>query len=561
MFVSLNKKIIYSIITFFLITSIIFVYTFYKVYGNKIQEEQLINIQRNQQYIDLLYKNINLNKELRRIEKENKNIHISKEALLMMPSSTSEEKQMNQLTAEQRNIAEISKNYDERYTAIQESLKIFGISSVLILLAIILLAYLITRWILTPINKIAAVSQKVSEGDLSSRINREHSPLFTDELDYLIITFNQMLNNLQNVISEVKDKEKFLQALIDSIPDGIRVIDKDYNIIIANKAYYRQIGKAQKSCHKCYEASQRLKNPCDPLTTHCPLHEILVNRQSNIKVVQQFCGHPERHLAINAAPLNYNTREKYIVESIRDLSEDINFSHQQKLSSLGFLSTSIAHEMKNHLGALRIITERLLDKFYKDKSDEDEDKKHLLLIYNELINCIAVPERLLKLSRTNSDDNQQINCSAALSDVLSLLDFEAKSKGINIIFDDLCPDGLIRGNEADFKMAAINIILNALKATEANGTLTISISQPHKKHINISFEDTGTGISPENLSRIFDPFFTEGGENRQKGNGLGLSITKSIVEKFGGTISVVSELGRGSCFTLSFPPIKNLAKK
>lgn len=558
MFISLNKKIIYSIVLLFFFTSIIFIYTFYKVYGNKIQEEQLQNINRNQQYFTLLNKNINLTKELHQIIKMYPQIKTSDSDFLKNVNNQTTEAQIKQLTAESLRISENIKNYDNRYQAIQESFKILILSSLLIIIAILLLAYLMKLWILTPINRISAITQKVSSGDLSPRIGRDHSPKFTDELDFLITTFNKMLDNLQNFIIEIKNKEKFQQALIDSIPDGIRVIDEDHNIIIANKAYKQQIGN--KKCEKCFASSHNRKTPCSYQEYHCPLHEIINNKHKNIRVVQQFANQPQKHLSINAAPLQYNGPTKYIIEAIRDLSDDINFSHQQKLSSLGFLSTSIAHEIKNHLGALRIILERLIDKFYTDKPDEAEDKKHIMLIYNELLSCIDVPERLLKLSRTVEDKKQEINCNNAIKDVLGLLDFEAKSKGINIEFVPPSSPPCISGNEADFKMAAINLILNAIKAMNANGTLTIKAESTNKK-VKLSFNDTGVGIPPQNINRIFEPFFSDGRENQQKGNGLGLAITKSIVEKFGGNISVTSKVGVGSCFTLSFPQIKKLAKK
>ena len=529
MFISLNRKIIYSILLLFLITSVIFVYTFYLIYGSKIQEEQIYNIQRNQQYIDLLYKNINLSKEIRHIVSSYPQIKINEDIKSSISSVANEQKQFDQLAAEQKQITQISASFDKRYNAIYESLKIFGISSILLILSIIFLGYLISRWILVPLNKISSVSAEVSKGNLNLRIKSHQKTFFVDELDYLTNTFNEMLDTLQKVISKVKDNEAFLQALIDSIPDGIRVIDKDYNIIIANKAYYQQAGN--KKNLKCYEGSQNLKSPCSPENFHCPLQEIIKNKNKNIKVVQQFYKHPDRHLYINAAPLNYNKNNKYIVESIRDLSEDINFSHQQKLSSLGFLSTSIAHEIKNHLGALRIILERLLNKFYQNKNDNDEDKKMLTLIYNELINCIEVPERLLKLTRSTGENNQEINCKECIVDVINLLDFEAKNAGVKITFNTISPQILINGNEADFKMVVINIILNALKAMSNGGNLDIILSKDKNKTINISFSDTGIGIAPENISRIFDPFFSDGHDTSKKGTGLGLAIAKSIVEK------------------------------
>ena len=561
MFVSLNRKIIYTILSLFLVTSLIFGYTFYLIYGNKIQNEQLYSIQRNQQYIDLLFKNINITREFRNILQNDPKIKINETLYKSLYLTDSEEARIEQLKNEQKQISQMRQSYDQRYSAIQESLKIFTVSTLLLIVSITLLGLLITKWILNPINNISKISSEVSMGNLSVRIENTRQSHFVDELDYLIQTFNSMLDNLQQVISEVQDKEMFLQSLIDSIPDGIRVIDKKHNIIIANKTYYKQIGSNNRNCIKCYEASQNIKKPCSAEAFHCPVKEILQNRKKGIKIVQQFYAFPQKHLSINAAPMNYQGKNQYVVESIRDLSEDINFSHQQKLSSLGFLSTSIAHEIKNHLGALRMLLERQLDKFYANRDDNDEEKQNMMLIYNELINSIAVPERLLKLTHSDNQDTQHVNVKESLNDVICLLDYEAKRKGISIEYKFPNKDIFINANGSDFKMATINIILNAIKAMDNKGVLTINVKQNSKKQTIISFSDTGIGIAPENISRIFDPFFSEGKDNIKKGAGLGLPITKSIIEKYNGKISVSSTLGSGSCFTLSFPPIKNVAKK
>lgn len=510
MFVSLNRKIIYSIVALFLITSLIFVYTFYIVYGNKIQEDQRYSIQRNQQYIDLLFKNIVVSKEFRHILQQNPQIIIPDYVSNYLTSGVSAE---NSLSMEQKQIQEINQSYQDRYAAITESIRILGISSILLILSIIFLGYLISRWILNPLSRISNISSQVADGRLNVRIKAEKTPLFVDELDNLTTTFNQMLDKLENVLSEVKEKEAFLQALIDNVPDGIRVTDNTGKVIIANKAYHKQ--KADKSAF----------------------------------------------ISVNAAPLKIGRQKPLTVESLHDLSADINFSHRQKLSSLGFLSTSIAHEMKNNLGALRIILERVLQKYYTERPEEDEAKKHLNLVYNQLVSCIEVPERLLKLTRSSSETSQTIYCQPCLTDVIAMMDFEAKSKGMTINLE--CEDSTlsIAGSEADFKMIALNLILNALKAMKAGGQIDIRIFQPSPRKVSISFTDTGCGIAPEKLEQIFEPFYTSSGNGNSLGNGLGLSIVKSLVTRYKGTITVTSTPGRGSCFTLSFPAIKKLAKK
>ncbi|MBE6444078.1 MAG: HAMP domain-containing protein [Alphaproteobacteria bacterium] len=562
MFLSLNRKIVYSILGLFLVSSLIFILTFYTAYSSKIEKDQQASITRNQQYSDLLYHNTNIIKELKNLLTANPNISITPSNYQHIYSFVYDPKQSDFLQREQKALAERTQQFDEQYKTINQGVKIIVASAILLSFLIIFIGYLINRWVLTPINNISNISEQIALGNLNLRIPPRTQIKYHDELDKLSSTFNLMLDNLENMISEVKDKENFLQALIDSIPDGIRVIDENYRIIIANKSYYKQTGDTPHNCKTCYTSSFKTDYPCNPQNIYCPLHEILQKGKKSINTIQQFANLPNRHLAVNAAPLIYDTHRKYIVESIHDLSKDIDFSHQQKISSLGFLSSSLAHEIKNHLGALRIIIEHLIDKYYANKPDDNDEKKMINMIHSELVNAVNVPERLLKLTRGYDSNETQINCGDSISDVLSLLDFEAKSKGVDIDFKIPAKPSFINGNETDFKIAVINIILNAIKAMPNKGNLKIKLSNSSQSGIKISFTDTGIGISKTVLPNIFNPFFSDGRQGKSGAStGLGLAITKSIIEKFGGSINVTSTIGKGTCFTLCFPTNKKLAKK
>lgn len=551
MFVSLNKKFIYTIAFFFLFTAVLFIYTFYIIYGIRFQEELKSNLARNQQYLEMLSENNALRKEFRLIAEGNPQLKMSDYLKKEVLSEVQEENILQTtISKEKKRTDELIKSYDDRYSTVKEGIRIIGASSILIVLAIALLWFLMRRWILAPLDKLSFASEEVSKGNLSYRIELNKKHIFLDEIDLLSETFNKMLDNLEAGIYEIKEKEKFLQSLIDGIPDGLRVIDQDYNIIIANKEYYKQIGQ-KRSSHKCFEASQNINKPCSDTMFSCPLREICNNKKNNVRVVQQFINHPNRHLSINAAPLKLNDK-LLVVEVIRDLSDDIKFSHQQKLSSLGFMATSVAHEMKNHLGSVRMIIERMLDKYYQDKNDSNEEKKLLSLIYNQIVECINVPERLLKLSKFSSDEYKDIKCIDSIKDVIALLDYEAKHNGIIIELNPAQSDLTIRGSEADFKMIIVNLVLNAIKAITNNGTIKIDLSS-YGKNAVIKVIDNGSGISKDKLPRIFEPFYSDGKDSRLGGTGLGLSIVKSIVEKFKGTVAVNSEIDVGTCFTLKFP--------
>lgn len=561
MFLSLNRKIIYSIFTLFLLSSIIFASTFYQAYSSKVSQDQQTSITRNRQYSELLHNNILLIKEIRSLSSSNKNFKVDKEAFPQINALISDTSRSNFLINEQKKLEERTKLFDEGYQTIYQGTRLILFNALLLSIFIIIIGYLFNRWVLHPINNISAISEQISSGNLKLRIPLRQNLKYHDELDKFSQIFNQMLDNIENMILTVQDKEKFLQSLIDSIPDGIRVIDEKHNIVIANKAYYIQSNDTPKINQKCYKSSFYNNRAC--INEQCPLHEILQNGKTKSTTIQQFASNPNKYLSVNAALMQYDNSHRYIVEAIRDLSDDIDFSHQQKISSLSFLSSSIAHEIKNNLGALRMILEHIIEKTEKQKTNISSHKKMLKTLHKELVNTINIPERLLKMTRYSSQEDSEFNSINSLMEIIQMLDFEAKRKGIDLQLISSKKEVVLNGNETDFKIAIINILQNAINATD-KGKITVNVTHSQKNGLNIKFIDTGSGISDSDLDYIFTPFFTQNKQTdktNSTGSGLGLPITKSIVEKLGGEIDVKSTIGKGSCFTLSFPNVKKTCNK
>lgn len=539
MFFSLNKKFLFTIFTFFLLCAGIFLIIFDGTIGKNIRKEHSNLISRNQYVIELLNENIALRKKISNLQPEN--TWQLTESLTQKQQELSTERKLNE---------ELNQNYNESYATLSESLKIISLGASLTLISLIIFWFLLRRWVLTPVDRLTELSVNVANGNFTNRLKPKRSK-FTDEFDTLCHTINFMLDNIENNINQIKEKEIFLQNLIDTLPDAIRVIDENHNIILYNKAYMEHIQKKyfNKSL-KCYESYNKEADcPCSTSQYICPLRELKKAATSkNIKLIHSVNDRP---LSINSARISINGTNG-IVESFRDLSENVNYSHQQKISSLGFLATSLAHEMKNSLGAINLILEGILQKYYQQENEVSSEKKYLEMISTQIKECIKVPERLLKLSRNAEQPSSSFNITANINDILSLLDYEIKSNGINLIKSFSNNKETLFGNETDFKMIILNLVQNAINAMPEGGTLEVK-TNTNKDSLLIEIKDTGIGISETALKHIFEPFYSANIHNQKKGTGLGLAIVKDLILKFNGKITVNSKEKAGTCFQIAFP--------
>lgn len=549
MFFSLNKKILYSLLAFLLVVAGLFFLIFINLYSQKLQDSQNNIYMRNQYVVDLLYDNINLQKQL--IEIAEKNPHIARDYDLS--TSDSFDEALSKLTTEQKVNAELKKNYNKNYEAVIAGGKMMGFGFLTVIAFILALIFLLDRWVIKPIEKMTYISHQVSAGVFSSRIVDDKTSLFNDEFNILYTTFNQMLENIEQNIEAAKLREKFLQQLIDAIPEGIRVIDQNYNVVMANKALY-EVLQLKDSCigKKCYEAYGYKCEQCPESKYNCPLKYLQQNQHNSLYSIHEVGKIP---LYVSAARLKFvKENEDYVIEAFHDLSGDVRFSHQQKVSSLAFLSTSVAHEMKNNLGAIRLILEGLLNSDYKDIPDDDERKKYLLMAYNQLVETVKIPERLLKMAQYSENEMSEVDVGAAIKDMMLMVDYEAKRKGVNIVLD-VEPNISFMGNEADFKMIILNLSQNAIKAMPDGGELRIS-AEKNNRHIIVNVKDTGTGIDEEKIKHIFEPFYSA--NTRVKSSGLGLAIVNSLMTKAHGSIVVKSKINKGTRFSLRFPQNKKI---
>ncbi|MCU7879179.1 MAG: HAMP domain-containing protein [Candidatus Thiodiazotropha sp. (ex Lucinoma aequizonata)] len=446
-----------------------------------------------------------------------------------------------------------------RQHAWKTTLVLMGSGAIIVLINITGGWWFIRRYVLKPISTLSDASDALSQGELKTRVTLQGE----DELARLGHTINRMAGNLQDKLRELKEKEVFLQSLVDAIPDGVRIIDSNYNVQLVNRSYKEQLGLSDKSAlDVCYKYSHNRTEPCPPTLIICPVYEIVQHG----KPVKALHHHTRQNgsrmdVEIYAAPMKSyinGKMEQLIVESIRDLEKSVKYSQEQKLSELGRLATGVAHEIYNPLTSVRIALHASLQILAELDMSTDEVSSYLEILDKEVDNCIDVTERLLKLGASQDSSPLLLDIQSVLRDTITLLHWEAENKKIEII-ENYQPGLRFLAIDSEMRMVTLNLAQNAFHAMPNGGTLKISTARTDIG-IEIVFRDSGVGIKENNLKKIFDPFFSRRADGSH-GTGLGLSITHTIIKNHDGKISVNSSEGDGSTFCVLLPdPDKTLGE-
>ena len=220
-----------------------------------------------------------------------------------------------------------------------------------------------------------------------------------------------------------------------------------------------------------------------------------------------------------------------------------------KLSSIGLLAAGVAHEVNTPLAVISTYAQMLA----KQVAGDDQKSRMLDKISGQTFRASEIVNSLLNFSRTWTSDLADVKVNAVIEETLTLLEHQLRKAGVEVktdLFPLLEP---IRGNQGKLQQVFLNLFLNARDAMEPSGVLQV-ITRQNEKGVEVDVIDTGHGIAPEHMGRIYDPFFTTKGV--KKGTGLGLSVTYGIIQEHGGAIEAVSRPGEGTCFHLEFPVVR-----
>jgi signal transduction histidine kinase len=291
--------------------------------------------------------------------------------------------------------------------------------------------------------------------------------------------------------------------------------------------------------------------PCSGEEHPCPLAQTLESG----KPFQTTHIHKDRKerdvfFSISTYPLFEGDDIVGAIEISRDITKDMKMQkvmmHQEKLASIGRLSAGVAHEINNPLTT--ILTTAML--IQEDLEKDDPIYEELQTITNETLRCRKIVTSLLNFARQTKPTKKIADPNQVVSESIMLTKKQAAFKDVEIEFDPGEDVPSICLDPGQIQQALINLIINAVEATDPGGKITVKVKRKDDRHfIEILVSDTGCGIDQEDLEKVVDPFFT----TKDDGTGLGLAITHGIIEQHQGTLNVESKLGEGATFIICLP--------
>ncbi len=367
----------------------------------------------------------------------------------------------------------------------------------------------------------------------------------------IAIQNGQLYASLQQKVAEYERLKDFNENIVESINVGVMALDMEDRIESWN---------AQMEVMYALPRWQALTQPLRAVFPAEFAEEFYrVRQNAGINNLYKFRlstpAGETRTVNVAIAPLV--TRKFEVVGRLvimDDITERVELESQlsqaDKLTSIGLLAAGVAHEVNTPLAVISSYTQMLAKQLQGDPQKSGLLEK----ITRQTFRASEIVNNLLNFSRTSGTEFANVDINKVITDTLALLEHQFKVAKIQVK-SELTPDiGPIHGNPGRLQQVFLNLFLNAKDAMAGGGKLTIATTNGDMVSVRVS--DTGSGIAPEHIQRIYDPFFTtktSPKEGQSRGTGLGLSVTYGIIQEHAGKIRVESNPGAGTTFALDFP--------
>jgi two-component system CheB/CheR fusion protein len=379
-----------------------------------------------------------------------------------------------------------------------------------------------------------------------------------EELEQRVKESEKEVGNIRALEKALKEAREYAENIVDTVREPLLVLDADLRVLSASRSFYQTFNVTPEETKGTllYDLGNQ---QWDIPKLRELLEGILPENTSfdDYEVEHDFEHIGKRKMYLNARRIY---RESNKTQLILLAIEDVTDIRREKLAVLGQLAGGVGHELRNPLGAIKsaaYFLNMVLEK------PEPEVKETLEILEKEVGTSERIISSILDFARPKPPTRRKVDVNSVLQEALSHTTVPGNVKVVSQLDEMLL---MIMADPDQLGQVFKNIILNGIQAMPQGGKLMVKTSAslrrersversvepsevPSPEWMAISFTDTGAGIPQENLGKLFEPLFT----TKAKGIGLGLALTRTLVEGHGGTIEVQSEVGKGSTFTVKLP--------
>ena len=383
-----------------------------------------------------------------------------------------------------------------------------------------------------------------AEGLVDEHFSQAPLPPAEDELGALGRSLSTTATQLRGLVDRVSVESAQREAILSSMLEGVLAVDGNLRITFANASFARAVGAAM-------PISPR--TPVVELVRAPELREVLTRVLTTGESVKRRMQLPaaERVFEVQAAPLTSGAARGAIA-----ILHDITDLERLERIRRDFVA-NVSHELRTPLTAIRGYAETLLEGALED---QENNRRFVEIIKAHAIRLNNISSDLLTLSELEAGkarpEPEPVAVRGAVESAMRTVESEARLRGVNLACGRI-EEAQVLGDRLQIEQALVNLLDNAVKFNRPAGEVLLEVTRAGDNRVKITITDTGIGIPFDDLPRIFERFYrVDKARSREVGGtGLGLSIVKHIIERMNGTVSVESQLGKGSTFTLLLPAV------
>jgi PAS domain S-box-containing protein len=435
---------------------------------------------------------------------------------------------------------------------------IVPIAALLTLLAAATLGWYVTRTITAPLSELTAGAEALARQDFQHEVHLRGN----NELAVLGNAFNCAAQQLQQLYEGLRRSERELRDVIEAMPTMVWIAGTDGSNEFGNRrwqeysglSHERTVGPGWQDAVHPTDLKRHWEKWCASLASGEPFENEVRYRRAADGEYRWFLSRAvplrdEHGKILRWYGVSTDIEDRKRAEEERErLRADL--AHVNRVSMLGELAASVSHELKQPIAAAMTNAKTCIRWLKRDQPSVEEATAAAMRIVNDGSHATEIIERLRSLYKKDLPQRELVEVNEIIREMVELLRAEANQYAVSIRTDLVADLPKITADRVQLQQVFMNLILNAIEAMkETGGVLTVNTQLGEDGHLLISVSDTGVGLPKEKTKQIFDAFFT----TKPQGSGMGLSISRSIVESHGGRLWATANNGRGATFHFTLP--------